>query len=563
MTPDYDGAKEKQVASLEGGRRAEVEYLDAYRKAAQSEGVSLLRFAQDNGIPESTMRYWVSRAASCEAPPEFIAFIESPVGLEVLHRVVLAAQFVLTQVVGAGVRPMSSFLELSGLWRVVATGYGTQQEAVKAMEDAIVAFGKEQHQELATQMQPQSITVAQDETFQHGEPCLVAIESVSNYILLEEQAEDRRAETWNTAMKRGLEGLPVTVIQSTSDQGAALLKHVQESFAAHHSPDLFHAQQDISRATSLPLQRQLEATERATEQAGLAIAAVLDEADAYDAQASGAGRPRDYNKRIACATQVFDQARASTQAAQDRRMKVRGAARGISESYHPFDLQTASKRDAATVEADLRAHFETIAQVATEAGLSHKCWALLEKARRLLPQMVATIAFVHTLIQKKVEALNLAPAVQDAVFNRLIPLCYLQEVARKAPTAEARHTLRNTIATLRPTLEAADSPLATLDTQEYDTVVRVASQCAQLFQRSSSNVEGRNGLLALRQHGFHFLSPRKLRALTVIHNFHITRPDNTTAAERFFGQRHRNLFEHLLMVMPLPSRPAARRPTVN
>ncbi|MFZ4676413.1 MAG: DUF6399 domain-containing protein, partial [Nodosilinea sp.] len=39
----------------------------------------------------------------------------------------------------------------------------------------------------------------------------------------------------------------------------------------------------------------------------------------------------------------------------------------------------------------------------------------------------------------------------------------------------------------------------------------------------------------MRHHSFHRLSPRKLQALTTIHNFFLTRPDGSTAAQRFFG----------------------------
>ena len=71
-------------------------------------------------------------------------------------------------------------------------------------------------------MSPRDITVTQDETF-HDEPCLVAIEPVSNFILVEQYAPDRQAETWKTVMNKALSGLPVTVIQSTSDEGSSLL----------------------------------------------------------------------------------------------------------------------------------------------------------------------------------------------------------------------------------------------------------------------------------------------------------------------------------------------------
>ena len=81
-----------------------------------------------------------------------------------------------------------------------------------------------------------------------------------------------------------------------------------------------------------------------------------------------------------------------------------------------------------------------------------------------------------------------------------------------------------------------------------------------LFQRSSSAVEGRNGQLSQYHHGCHRLSERKLAALTAAHNFYIRRADGSTAAERFFGRAHAPLFEQLIDHVPLPPRPRRRRP---
>jgi len=73
-------------------------------------------------------------------------------------------------------------------------------------------------------------------------------------------------------------------------------------------------------------------------------------------------------------------------------------------------------------------------------------------------------------------------------------------------------------------------------------------------------VEGRNGLLALYHHGQHGLSPQRLGALTVLHNYWVRRADGSTAAQRFFGQPPRDLFAWLLERFPDPPRPAKRRP---
>jgi hypothetical protein len=86
-------------------------------------------------------------------------------------------------------------------------------------------------------------------------------------------------------------------------------------------------------------------------------------------------------------------------------------------------------------------------------------------------------------------------------------------------------------------------------------MIKIAKECANLFQRSSSCVEGRNAQLSLHHHGFHRLSTTKLKGLTVIHNYYLKRPDGTTAAERFFENKPIDLFDYLLNNMTLPPRP--------
>ena len=87
-----------------------------------------------------------------------------------------------------------------------------------------------------------------------------------------------------------------------------------------------------------------------------------------------------------------------------------------------------------------------------------------------------------------------------------------------------------------------------------------ARECAGRWVRSSSCVEGRNGLLALHHHGRRGLSDGRLQALTVLHNYWVRRADGSTAAGRFFGQQPRDLFAWLLERAPDPPRPAKRRP---
>ena len=96
---------------------------------------------------------------------------------------------------------------------------------------------------------------------------------------------------------------------------------------------------------------------------------------------------------------------------------------------------------------------------------------------------------------------------------------------------------------------------------DIDRLKRAAKECAQIFQRSSSCVEGRNAQLSLRHHGLHRLSDRCLKAQTVVHNFYTTNKRGETPAKRFFEAEHDDLFEWLLDKMEYSARP--RKPKLK
>ncbi|MBF0202677.1 MAG: hypothetical protein HQK66_15520 [Desulfamplus sp.] len=139
------------------------------------------------GISRSTLQHWLNRKDTIDAAPEVVNFFESPVGTAYLHRLVSGLHFVFTLCNPCGIRAVCEYLELTGLDKFVASSYGSQQKVSKSMEEGACEFGKEEKQCLAEGMTPKKISAIEDETF-HPETCLVAIEPVSNYILLEEYA---------------------------------------------------------------------------------------------------------------------------------------------------------------------------------------------------------------------------------------------------------------------------------------------------------------------------------------------------------------------------------------
>lgn len=529
-----------------------VEFEEEYQHTPSQRQV-----AEKLGVPRSTLQHWLNRRSSIDAAPELVAFFESPAGVAFLHRLVLAAQFVITLLGPGGIRLVCLFLELSGLEQFVAASYGSQQQVTVVMEEAVVEFGQEEQQRLAKDMEPKQVTVCEDETF-HPAVCLVAIEPVSNFILLEQYADNRQAETWTSSLAEATADLSIEIIQSTSDEGKGLLRHVEVDLGAHHSPDVFHVQHELVKGTSGALASKMRQAEQAVAEAAKQVGA-HQEAQAACQEAEGAECPPELAAQLAQAQEQEQAAQPVLETAAAQQERARQAIQGIGAAYHPYDLETGAARNAKDVSTSLEQHFAEIETVATETGLSESCVKRIAKAKRVVGAMVATIAFFWLSVRAKVEALSLAPEVERAVYDNLIPGIYLHLVSEKAQHAEQRHALQRKSEELLAPLRARDGPLGDLEPEEKLVIERVAQECAHLFQRSSSCVEGRNGQLALRHHSLHRISNRKLAALTTTHNYFVKWSDGTTAAERFFGAKPKNLFEWLLDRVDLPGRPAQKR----
>ena len=522
-----------------------------------AQGTSQREFARQRDIPRTTLQYWLSRKQGLDASPALVDFFESSEGLAFLHRLVIALQFVMCFLCGCGVRPVAKVLELAGLGVFVANSFGSRQKLGAAMEEELRNYALKERERLASQMAAKRISLCEDETF-HPEICLVAIEPVSNFILLEAYAEGRDAATWTAALKAALRELPVEVVQSTSDEGKGLLAHVRQGLGAHHSPDIFHVQQELSRATSIALAGRVKQAEKTLTKAVANTEAECAAQQAWAENKHGPGRPPNFEGRIGEARESQQQAEQELEAARQRQERARQAIRGIGRAYHPVDLDTGALRTAEQVTTDLERCFTDITEVATEAALSERCDKGIRKAYRVVPEMTCTMGFFHSEVAAQIESLDLTPEQARAVYQGLIPAAYLENAARKAKQADDRGPLRELAAELRSDSEAG---LTNLDQGSLMTVNRVAQECADRFQRSSSCVEGRNGHLSLLHHSLHSLRASRLEALTAVHNFFIQRPDGTTAADRFFGAKPADLFEWLLDHLDMPARPARKRPS--
>ena len=525
-------------------------------RGLHAEGLSQRQAAQVLEVPRSTLQAWRAYQEHLDACPAVVAFFHSVPGLAFLHQLVLALHLVCVEIGACGIRLVCLLLELTGLNRFVGASYGTQQQVNRRVEEAIVAYRHEESARLAQEMPHKDITLTQDETYTGG-LCLIGIDPVSNYILLEQAALARDQDTWNALMEQALVGLNCTVVQSTSDEAPGLLAYVEHHLGVHHSPDLFHVQHELSKAVSAPMALKQRAAAKAAAKADETLKRVVEPRHIANSalEKRGLGRPAKGAASVEQVTQEADTARQEHQRLTGQREKVAQSIRAIGHAYHLVDLDRGVRRNGKLIAGDIQAQINTIRTIAQQEGLSQGCLDRIEKAERVVPKMQATIEFVSNYVRQHVRQMDLTPPQSYAVHAHLIPASYLERVASTRTRTEGE-PLRALAERLRTPLLAPRGVLGELNTVEQNQLKAAAATLAEVFQRSSSNVEGRNGYFSLRNHQLRGLDhPRKRACLTAVHNFFLTRPDGTTAAERFFGQKPRSIFAAILGAVDIPPAP--------
>ena len=535
-----------------------ADLFEQYRQL-RTQGLSERQIAKELNVPRTTLQAWRLWHDSLDICPHVADFFQSGPGLAFLHRLVIAFHLVCVEIGACGIRLVCLFLQMTGLDRFVAASYGAQQRVNVQIEQAIVDYDESETLRLAKDMPQKDLSVTQDETFTGG-LCLITMEPESNFIILEQLADARDQVSWNDAMAPALAKFNCRVIQSTSDEASGLLAYVAHYLQAHHSPDLFHVQHELVKAVSGPMATKERAAHKALTEAQEQLQRVQSDPQSADDEPEkrGPGRPPKAPVSREQAEQAREVATQEHQRLAAQREQVKASIKGIGHDYHLVDLERGVRRNGQLIAADIQGHIKQIRTVAQQEKLSQSCLERIEKAERVVPKMQATIEFVSGYVGQQVAQLDLEPPISFAMHAKLIPSYYLDRVAQTR-SLEGGAALCDLAEQLRAPLFEAGGVLWELSPETQAQLRHEAKRLAAVFQRSSSNVEGRNGYLSLRSHQLRGLNlPRKRQCFTAIHNFFLTRSDGATAAERFFGQKPRSMFAAILEsveLAPAPLRP--------
>lgn len=462
-------------------RRAEtVRHLHDQRATDRS-GRSARQAAQEAGLPHTTLRYWQQRQQRTDAHPQTVAFFESPVGLAFLQQLLLALHLVFQQHGIAGIRPLCLFLQLAQLTPFVASSYGAQQALAALLQQLLAQYDQEQRQALAPTMPAKNITLCEDENFHGQQPCLVAIEPLSNFLVLEGYQPQRDADTWNKAVAMALEGLPVTVIQVTSDLAKGLQSHAKDGLHAQHSPDLMHVQADLHKATSLPLQRHLQTAQQRLQEVQQTVRDWVERYQQHQAGIRSPGQPPDFQQRIGWAQDAERYWEQQVTQRQECQQQVRQAVLGLADDYHPFDAQSGQAVSAEQMQQRLHERVQTVQRLAQQAEVSEAGREKLAKAKRVLPRLVASLVWFWHSVRLLVESLKPSETEERAVTEHLLPGLYWTAAAERGRTAPDKKRLREMAQRCLQEAWRGGGVLDRLSQEQKEEVKRVGTEAVGRF----------------------------------------------------------------------------------
>lgn len=115
------------------------QYLDL-----RDQGISQRQAAQQLEVPRTTLQAWQVYQERLDEEPTVVAFFQSPPGLAFLPRWVIGLPLVCTEVGACGIRLICLLMKLTGLDRFIGASYGAQQQVNRQVEEAIVAYRREE-----------------------------------------------------------------------------------------------------------------------------------------------------------------------------------------------------------------------------------------------------------------------------------------------------------------------------------------------------------------------------------------------------------------------------------
>ena len=380
--------------------------------------------------------------------------------------------------------------------------------------------------------------VGADETF-FDKMIVVMIELSTGYILLEEPAENRTYETWKEKAIHALERVGLKAAYMVSDNAKALAKLASAGLQCSRIPDLFHAMNEIVKVLGA----------RFANKAARLHTKISEEIAALELLIESGKNPEKINGK----QEQIEALKAEHEIVLKGQTRYYDLLHNFSKAVHPFSTDENCPRTSEDVVERLQVTLHALKALTAEYDIKDNKKGL-DKVEKQIREIAALIDLWWIWVKESIAHYNLDPDKTDWLLYCYLPVIYWQIQLERTSSKSISISYEKAYERAQEILNT--HPLtAEISNEEMKEWQSWADWIATKFQRTSSAVEGRNGALSRMNHSQRSIPLRRLKVLSVIHNFGIKRKDDTTAAQRLFGEKFPDLFEWIVErvgELPLP-----------
>ena len=210
---------------------------------------------------------------------------------------------------------------------------------------------------------------------------------------------------------------------------------------------------------------------------------------------------------------------------------------------HPY-YEGNKSNDSKKVQEDIKDEISKIKDIISQCNIKDK-YNLLAKAENQITDLVSIIDQWHQITDSHIEDLSISIEIKNWFRNYYLPKKYWQSAINKTKYKLTKVRLREELS--KCNVYKIDKP-KDINKELSDKLKLKAEELCRKFQRTSSQVEGRNGYLSMINHNQRGFDENRLKVLTVVHNFDIYGIDGKTPAERLFGDKikHDKIIDYLI-----------------
>ncbi len=494
---------------------------------------SIRKMAEITGIAKSSAHRHMQSAIKRNLQPESHLW-ETEEGYNWLCRLFYGAIIIFSLQCGIGAEKISSFFIFLHLDKHIGVSPSTIKNYCAKACVLLEEFQNKQEEGLQSN-KPFKIVGGIDETY-FREMILVLMDLASGYLFIEEESDDKSYETWLEKAKKAADKHNLEFIFMVSDRAKQLIKLATDGFNCPSIPDLFHASHEFAKLFGLNFKRKKAQIQKELAKQLIAFELLKNSMKDTSVQAS-----------------IIKALKAEELRIEEGLSKYHKILRRLSLLIHPFHIIDSCKMNSPVVLALLLNILKDAEELRDAFDISNKK-DHLKKFKNQIKDMAALIdtwwLWVDECLKDQDDAMD--DEFKSWLKDYLLPKIYWETQAAKTKDPDLKEEYL--YASNKAHEKYENHPL-TPEFEKKEEMMVWAKWMVSNFQRTSSAVEGRNGWLSQMHHNGRGLSPKRLKALTVLHNYYLKRIDGTTAAERAFRQKFPDPLEWVVSRMgdlPLP-----------